>query len=127
VTIVYVDRSRVREGALERLKQAIPELVEFLEANEPQLLSYGVYLSDDGSEMTVVHVHADAGSLEFHMEVGMPAFRRFTDLVELSSIHVYGEPSEKAMRELDAKARLLGGAEVTVQTSVAGFNRFPEG
>ena len=33
--LVYVDTSLVREGALEKLKGAIQELAEFIEANEP--------------------------------------------------------------------------------------------
>ena len=93
--LVYVDHSKVREGAFDRLKPAIEELVGFIDANEPQLLAYGVYLSDDGTEMTVVHIHADPESLDFHMEVAGPEFRKFADLVTMSSIEVYGAPSEK--------------------------------
>ena len=122
--LVYVDTSEIRGGALEKLKEAIRELVEFIDANEPQLIAYNVYLSDDGSEMTVVHVHADAASLEYHMEVAGPAFRRFADLVTLSSIRVYGRPSEKALSRLHEKARLLGGDSVIVHGQHAGFSRF---
>jgi hypothetical protein len=45
-------------------------LADFVEQNEPQLVSYGAYFTEDGSEMTVVHVHADSASLDYHMEVG---------------------------------------------------------
>ena len=123
--LVYVDTSEVLEGALERLKKAIAELVDFIDANEPQLVSYSVYLSDDGSRMTVVHVHADAASLDYHMEVAGPAFRPFADLVTLSSIRVYGRPSEQALERLHEKARLLGGNTVTVHDQHAGFSRLP--
>jgi quinol monooxygenase YgiN len=121
--LVYVDTSEVRDGALEELRGAIDELVEFVEANEPQLIAYSVYLSDDGRQMTVVHVHTDSASLEYHMEVAGPAFRRFADadLITLSSIRVYGEPSEKAVSQLHEKARLLGCSDVTVHALHAGF------
>jgi hypothetical protein len=99
-------------------------LVEFIDVNEPQLIAYNVYLSDDGSEMTVVHVHADAASLEYHMEVAGHAFRPFADLVTLSAIHVYGRPSEKTLSMLRDKARLLGSDTVIVQDLHAGFSRF---
>ena len=72
--IVYIDTSDVREGALEELKTAMKELVDFVEANEPRLIAYNVYFSDDGTRMTVVHVHPDSASLEYHMEVAGPAF-----------------------------------------------------
>jgi quinol monooxygenase YgiN len=122
--LVYVDTSEVRDGAHAMLREAIKELVEFIDANEAQLLAYNVYLSDDGSEMTVVHVHADAASLEYHMEVAGAAFRPFADLVTLSSIHVYGRPSEKTLSMLHDKARLLGGDSVIVHDPHAGFSRF---
>jgi quinol monooxygenase YgiN len=122
--LVYVDTSEVREGALEELKSAIEELAEFIEANVPQILAYNVYLSDDGSRMTVVHVHADAASLDQHMDVAGPAFRRFADLLTLSSIRVYGEPSEKAVRQLHEKARQLGCEDVMIVPGAhAGFSR----
>ena len=122
--LVYVDTSDVREGALEELKRAIKELVEFIDANEPQLIAYSVFFSEDGSQMTVIHVHADSASLDYHMEVAGPAFRRFADLITLSSIHVYGEPSDRALEQLHEKARLLGSGSVVVHGLHAGFTRF---
>jgi len=122
-SIVYVDRSRIRDGAVEELEKAIGDLVDFIDASEPQILAYSIYLSDDRSEMTVVHVHADASSLDYHMEVAGPAFRRFTHLVELLSIHVYGEPSQKALEQLHAKASMLGSGDVIVQPPRAGLSR----
>ena len=80
--LIYVDTSEVRDGAVEeQLKEAIKELVEFIDANEPQIVAYCIYLSDDGREMTVVHVHADAASLEYHLDVGGPALRKLADLI----------------------------------------------
>jgi len=122
--LIYIDTSDVREGALEELKGAINELVEFIDSNEPELLAYHVYLSGDGSEMTVIHVHADSASLEYHMDVAGPAFRRFAGLLTLSSIRVYGEPSEKALTQLHDKARLLGSGNVSVHDLQAGLTRF---
>jgi hypothetical protein len=74
--------------------------------------------------MTVIHVHTDPASLDYHMRVAGPRFGRFADLVALRSIHIYGEPSEKAVGQLRDKARLLGSGEVTVHTPHAGFGRF---
>ena len=122
--LVYVDTSDVRNGALDELKRGIEELARFVEANEPQLIAYNVYLSDDGSQMTVVHIHADSASLEYHMDVAGPAFRRLADLITLSSICIYGEPSEKALMQLQDKAESLGGGSVSVHGLQAGFSRF---
>lgn len=122
--LVYVDTSDVREGALEELKSAIGELTDFVERNEPRIVSYAVYFSSDGSQMTVVHVHADPSSLDFHMDVAGPRFGRFADLLTLSSIRIFGEPSAKAVKQLEEKVRLLGTGEVTVNPLHSGFGRF---
>jgi len=121
--LVYVDTSDVRAGMLPQLKAAIKELAEFVEENEPQLVCYSVYFTEDGSRMTVVHVHADSTSLDYHMDVAGPLFRTFADLVTLSSIHIYGEPSESALGQLRDKLRLLGAGDVTVHAPHVGFVR----
>jgi hypothetical protein len=121
--ILFVDTSEVREGALEELKQAISGLVDFVEANEPRLIAYNVYFSGDGTRMTVVSLHPDSASLEYHMEVAGPLFSRFVELVTLSSIHIYGEPSEKVLQQAHEKARLLGRGILAVEPLHAGFAR----
>lgn len=123
-TIVYMDTSDVREGALQDLKTAIKQLADLVDANESRILAYNAYLSVDGTQMTVMHVHPDSASLEFHMEVMGPAFRRFAGLITLSSIHIYGRPSEKVLEQLREKARLLGRGSVVVHELHAGFVRF---
>jgi hypothetical protein len=123
--IVYVDTSDVREGALEELKAGMKELVDFVAANVPRVLAYNVYFSADGTTMTVVHVHPDSASLEYHLQVAGPVVRRFVELVTLSSIHIYGEPSENVLKQAHEKARLLGRGEVVVDDLHAGFTRFP--
>jgi hypothetical protein len=122
--LIYIDTSDVREGALEELRSAIGDLTDFVESHEPRIISYSVYFSDDGSQMTVVHVHADSDSLDYHMDVAGSRFGRFADLLTLSSIDIFGEPSAKAIKQLEDKVRLLGTGEVTVHPPHAGFGRF---
>jgi hypothetical protein len=124
--LVYLDTSHVRQGSLAQLKTAIKELAEFVKQNEPQLISYGAYFTEDGSQMTVVHVHTDPASLDYHMEIAGPLFRGFADLVTLTSIRIYGDPSDKALGQLRDKVRLLGSGEVIVHPPHAGFARFVE-
>lgn len=122
--IVYIDRSRIRPGRLDDLKLAIDELVEFIEAREPQLLCYGFYLDEGASRMTVVAVHPDPASVELHMEVGAAAFSRFGELLEMEGIEVYGEASDRMLDQLRRKAEMLGDhGRVTVQPLRAGFSR----
>jgi hypothetical protein len=124
--ILYVDVSDVREGALRALQPAMRRLADFVEANEPQLIAYNVYFSEDGARMTVASVHPDSASVEYHLKVAGPLFREFVELVTLSSIHIYGEPSEKVVEGAQEKARLLGQGTVVVEPLYAGFTRLAE-
>jgi hypothetical protein len=74
--LIYVDVSEVREGFLGDLKEAITGLAEFIEENEPQLLLYNAYFSHDGTQMSVVHGHADPASLDRHLEIAGPFWLR---------------------------------------------------
>ena len=122
--VVYIDHSEIREGKLEELKTAMNELVELVEANEPRLISYNVYFTEDGNRMTVVHVHPDSASLEFHMKVAGPAFPKFVDSVKLLTIDVYGKLSDDLLEQLRKKAQMLGNGTVVVHGLHAGFARF---
>ena len=121
--IVYIDTSNIREGKLEELEAAMQHLAAFVEAKVPQLISYGFFLNQDSTQMTVVAVHPDSASLEFHMDVGSDEFRKFADLIDLSRIEVYGAVSDAVVDRLHRKAQMLGSATVTVHELHAGFAR----
>ena len=121
--IVYIDTSAIRDGKLEELKVAMNGLAAFVEANVPQLISYGFFLDSDQRQMTVVAVHRDSSSLEFHLDVGGEEFRKFANLVDLATIDVYGRVSEAVLTRLHRKARMLGRGTVTVHELQAGFGR----
>ena len=125
--IVYVDRSEIVEGRLGELATRIAELVDLVEAEEPRIVSYAAYIDEDHRTISVVHVHADSASLATHFQVAGPAFRNFVDLVRLQSIDVYGDPTDDVVAQLREKARLLGGARVTVHPHKAGFVRLDAG
>jgi hypothetical protein len=107
-------------AAAGQLDSAIGPWIGFIALNGALAM---FYFSDDGTRVTVLHVHPDSASLEYHLEVAGPLFRRFADLVTLSSIHVYGEPGVNVLKQLDEKARLLGGGAVEVAGWQSGFTR----
>lgn len=123
--IFYIDTSEVREGHLEELKTAMQGLAEFVDSNEPRLLGYNVYFNRDGTRMTVVHVHPDSASLEYHMKVAGRLFPKYAHLVRLVTIDVYGDPTDAVLEQLRNKAQTLGSASVTVHELCAGVDRIP--
>ena len=121
--LISLDTSLIRDGRLDELKEAVAELVEFVRSNEPRPIVYEVYVDDTESRMTVVQVHPDSASMEYHMTVAGPAFAGFAELVTLSTLDVYGKPSEELLELLRRKVQLLGDATVTVHDLQAGFAR----
>jgi len=123
--IIYVDRSDVHEGVGAALRDALANLVAFVQEREPQLLYYGFHIDDEASTMWVTAVHPDAASLSLHLRIGGPEFRRVGEFITLRTIDVYGEPDEDAVVLLREKARMLGGASLAVHPLLAGFARIP--
>ena len=121
--IVYVDVSQIREGKHEELEAAMNQLSRFVEAQMPRVVSYGFFLDEARTTMTVVAVHPYSASLEFHLDEGNDEFRKFADLIDLTRIEVYGDVSAGVRERLDRKARMLGRGTVTVHELTAGFTR----
>jgi hypothetical protein len=122
--ILVVDSSEIRAGKLGEVKAGVEELVAFVEANEAEPLAYEIYFDEPGTLMTVVQIHPDSASLERHLTVAGPVFRRFADLLTLVRVDVYGKASEAALEQIRVKAQLLGDAPLVVHELHAGFSRF---
>lgn len=123
--IAYLDTSQVQPGKLEELKAAMVELAAFVDSNEPRIIAYRVYFSAEGTTMSVLHVHPDLASLEFHLKVAGPKFPPIAPLVWMQSIEIFGHPTEELVAQLQAKAKLLGSGSVIVRDYHAGFARLP--
>jgi quinol monooxygenase YgiN len=121
--IISLDTSLIRVGRLDELKRAVAELVEFVRSNEPRPIVYEVFVDQTESRMTVVQVHPDSASMEYHMTVAGPAFAEFAELVTLSTLDVYGKPSGELLELLRSKVQMLGDATVNVHDLQAGFAR----
>lgn len=121
--IFYVDTSSIREGKLGEVEVAMKDLAAFVEANMPQLISYGFFLDEARTQMTVVAIHPDSASLEFHLDVGATEFRKFADLIDLLKIEIYGQVSDAVLERLQQKAQALGTGTVLVHDFYAGFAR----
>ena len=121
---IFIATNRLRPGALEAEKRRVPQLCEFIEANEPRLLAFNEYADDDGIEVAVVQIHPDAESMEFHMGVVREqAERAYAETLEATtSIQVFGMPSDAV---LDMLSRQAGsGPSVTVRRHhLGGFTR----
>ena len=64
---IFIATNRLKPGKLDDERARVPGLVDFIEANEPQLIAFNEYVNEEGTEVAVVQVHRDADSMAFHM------------------------------------------------------------
>jgi quinol monooxygenase YgiN len=122
--VIAIDTSEVRPGKLEEVERAVDDLAKWVESNEPRPIAYHVYLDRERGRMTVLQIHPDSASMENHLEMAGPAFRPFVDLIDLTSMEVFGTPSDELLARLQEKVGLLGHAAIVVHELQAGFSRF---
>lgn len=122
--VIYIDRSNVRADRWDELKAGIRALVAFVDRHQPQMATYGVYLDEDANKMTVVSVHPDSASLERHIDVGAPEFRKLAPFLSLREIEIFGPLSQEAVALVRQKAADLGDSGVvTLHRRFSGFAR----
>jgi hypothetical protein len=121
--LIFIDVSEVLDGKLEDVKLGFKELSAFVDANEPRALSYNVFFDEPDRTVTVVQVHPDSESMEFHMTAGAELFKGFKGLLQMQTMDIYGRPSENLLRLMTDKAAMLDARSVRVHDLHAGFTR----
>ena len=79
---VYVGTAKIKPGKLEEARKNLAELVDFVETNEPRMIAFHLFLDEEGSTLTIVHVHPDSASMEFHLQVAAKHFATAFDFLE---------------------------------------------
>jgi quinol monooxygenase YgiN len=125
---IFIGTHALKEGKLEDFKKSCGGLVEVVEANEPRLIAFNLYVNQDGTEVTVVQVHPDADSMLFHMQVAREHISEAyqSTLEKTERIEVYGKPSDTVLEMISQ----LAGSEVPLSVKahhLGGFTRSSAG
>jgi hypothetical protein len=102
----------------------VPGLVDFIEAGEPRLIAFNEYINAERTEVTVVQVHPDAASMEFHMNaVRERAAQAYAETLDATTqVQVFGMPSDAVMQMLRVQAGV--GVPLSVHAEhLGGFTR----
>jgi hypothetical protein len=121
---IFIATNKLKEGKLEDERRRVPGLCEFIAASEPRLIAFNEYVSEDGTEVSVVQVHPSADSFEFHMGVVRErAERAYAETLDATTnIQVYGTPSESVLQMLRQQAG--AGIALTIKPyHLGGFTR----
>jgi hypothetical protein len=99
--LISVVTYTIKPGKQEGARKRIVELVDFVETNEPRLIAFHVYLDQDGNTLSIVQVHPDSASMEFHMQVNAKHFATAYDWLDTSfSQQLFGAISDALAAEL---------------------------
>jgi hypothetical protein len=122
--LIFVFNVALQEGKMDDYRAYADELIEFVEKNEPRLISFEVYANDEGTQATNVFVHPDAESEDFHMQVAADKINEGNQFVDFArmTIDVYGKPSGAVLQQLRQMAD--SGVPVRVNSlHLGGFMR----
>src|SRR5688572_9739190 len=79
---VYVGTMSIKPGKLEDARKRLAELVDFVETNEPRMIAFHCFLDEGGTKLTILQVHPDSASMEFHMQVIAKHFTTAFDYID---------------------------------------------
>ncbi|HEY6499046.1 MAG TPA: hypothetical protein VIZ20_06435 [Streptosporangiaceae bacterium] len=121
---IFIATNRLKAGRLDLERKRVPNLVKFVEANEPRLIAYNEYVNEVGDEVTFVQVHPDAESLETHLEIVRERVQEAhaQTLDATVRIQVFGQPTQAILDTLRLQAS--SGVEISVNGEhLGGFTR----
>lgn len=121
--IVFISHLRVKEGKLDAYRHLQRDAARRLQAEKPRTLVFLTYLNAEGTQMTAVHVFADAESMDLHFQGSEERSKTAYEVLEPEGWEIYGSPSDAALETMQ-QAAASSGVTLTVQAEhVAGFLR----
>jgi len=121
--IVFISHFSVKEGKLDAYRQLQREVTMLLQAEKPRTLVFLTYVSENGTEMSAIHVFADAESMDLHFQGSDVRGRPAYEFLVPAGWEIYGSPSDDV---IETMRRLAESSSVTLTVQhdyVAGFLR----
>ena len=67
--LIMISRSRIKPGHRETYEAHLRQATEMVESEEPRVIAFNSWTSEDGTEVSTVHLHPDADSLDTHLKL----------------------------------------------------------
>jgi hypothetical protein len=120
---VYVGTWTIKEGREEEARKFFSAHADFVETNEPRLIAFHVYFDEEGQSCTVVHVHPDSRSMEFHMEIISEHLAGAFDYIDKILTEQYYGPMSDELAKTLAQWETPDVTVIKRPDYVAGFTR----
>lgn len=107
----------IKPGELDNFKALVKEMVEATQANEPDMMTYEFFISEEGASCQIIERYVDSDAVMAHLgHFGSKFGDRFMALAEPKRSKVCGNPS-------DELKGVMSGFGAMIFTPVGGFKR----
>jgi hypothetical protein len=120
---VYVGTWTIKEGKLGEARKWLAEHCDFVETNEPRMIAFHMYFDEDGRSCSVVQVHPDSTSMEFHMQLLSEHMGAALDYIDQIVTEQYFGPMSDDLAKTLAQWEEPGVTVIKRPDHVGGFTR----
>ena len=121
--IVFISHNSVKEGMLGGFRDAFGQVAQALDAEKPGTVVFLAFASDDGSEISVVHVFPDADAMGQHLKGVQERMGTAVVFIQTTGYEIYGAPSESVLEAMRGFADAEGVPLHVRSDHVGGYLR----
>ena len=117
--VAFISHFLVKQGKRHDVKQLFQDVSKRLEADKPRTLVFLAYLNETGTQVTFIHVFADAESMDIHFQGSDERGRAAYEFVDPAGWEFYGRPSQQALETM-RQAATSAGVTLSVEPDYLG-------
>lgn len=123
--LIMISRAAVKAGQRETYEAHLREAIDMVRAEEPNMLGFHNYASEDGTEVATIQVHSGPDSLDRHLKLFNERLsERAYASVDVHEIDIYGAPNPDTREYLEGLPERMPDLSVRVlPTDAGGFLR----
>lgn len=106
--IVFISHSVIKDGALEGFREFIGAGSKALEADKPGTVAFLVYLNEEGTRASIVHVFPDADAMTAHLQGVEERSEDADAFIQTTGYEIYGSPNGRVLQMMRAFADSSG-------------------
>ncbi len=91
----------IPKGKINEFRKLAAEIIDRVEANEPNTLSYEWFLSNDESKCFVVQIYKDSEAVKEHLGNIGDLNGPFHEVAPLTGLLIFGSPSDELRQTLE--------------------------
>lgn len=90
---IMMSKSRIKPGKAEAYAAWCADMFRDVEEQEPRLLAFNLWESEDHTSSVVIQVHPDAESFEYHLKLFGERVKETFGYIDVEGLEIYGAPS----------------------------------